>query len=200
MKNLTTCAILFLSFSSYAGPGTKILSINSKIFQKLAQHLPQSKTIMENKDATVIEVESHQVEEVSALIHKRLNRCGGFMVHKSLEEANKLLTNSKMVAIEPTAEYTINQQDIVQSMVDDIREENIRDTILKLTSFETRHYTSKGGIESSHMIKDMWQDLSKHRSDVKVEIYRHKHFPQPSVIMTLEGSEKSDEVIILGGH
>ncbi len=50
------------------------------------------------------------------------------------------------------------------------------------------------------MIKDLWQDLTNHRSDVKVEIFNHKHFPQPSVIMTLEGSEKSDEVIILGGH
>jgi bacterial leucyl aminopeptidase len=163
-------------------------------------HLPISKALIQNKDATVIEVEDHQVEEVSAVIHKRLNRCGGFMAHKSLEEANEIIVNSKFININPALEYTINQQDLVQSIVDDIREENIRQTILKLSSFETRHYTSKSGIESSHLIKDMWQDLSKHRSDVKVEIFRHKHFPQPSVIMTIEGSEKADEIIILGGH
>src|SRR5690606_16127671 len=42
--------------------------------------------------------------------------------------------------------------------------------------------------------------LTKHRSDVKVEYFKHPKWPQSSVILTLEGSEAADEIVLLGGH
>jgi leucyl aminopeptidase len=122
------------------------------------------------------------------------------MAHASLleaEESSKLLNQAP---IDPFVEYVINQQDTVQSMVDDVKEENIREMILKLSSYETRHYLSKSGVASSEYIKKSWANLSKHRSDAVVELVQHKGFPQPSIVMTLTGSEKPEEIIILGGH
>ncbi|MBA2403856.1 MAG: M20/M25/M40 family metallo-hydrolase, partial [Bdellovibrionales bacterium] len=201
MKKIITASLLLSTLSASAAPGSKFLSINSQIFEKIKHQLdskPQS--ISSNDKVTVIELKDSQVEEVSAIIHKRLNRCGGFMAHESLLEAQEGLKQSIQTPVDPSIEYTINQQETVQAMVSDIKEENIREMITNLSNFETRYYTSKTGVESSIYIQKTWAKLAKHRSDVKVELFQHKGFPQASIIMTILGSEKPDEIIILGGH
>lgn len=201
MKKILTASLLLTSLSVLATPGSKFLTINSKIFEKIKhQLLSQPTAITSSKDVTVIKLQDNQVEEVSLMIHKSLNRCGGFMAHDSLLEAQESSKNSKQAPIDPLIEYVINQQESVQGMVDEVKEENLRAMIVKLSSFETRHYTSKTGIESSEYIKKAWANLSKHRSDVKVELFKHKGFPQASIVMTILGSEKPEEIIILGGH
>jgi leucyl aminopeptidase len=195
-------AILVLTpFSVSAGPATKFLTINSRIFQKIKHQLSSNPvSLSATKDVTIIKLQENQVEEVSAIIHHQLKRCGGFMAHESLAMAQDLLLNNPQTVLDPFIEYVINQQDTVQKMVDDVKETKIRDMIINLTNFETRYYKSKSGVKAAEFIKQAWSDLSKHRSDVKVEIFQHKNFPQPSIIMTILGSEKPDEIIILGGH
>jgi leucyl aminopeptidase len=85
-------------------------------------------------------------------------------------------------------------------MVAQVEEPSIRSMIEKLSAFNTRFYKSDTGTKSSEFIRDTWADLSKHRSDVKVELYKHPSWPQASIIMTIEGSEKSEEIVIVGGH
>lgn len=201
MKKLLFTSLIISSFTAAAAPGNKFLSINSKVFNKIKQHLDfKPKTIVQNNDVAIVELPFEEIETVSKMVHKRLHRCGGFTAHNNFEEARESLDQPKESIIDPLVEYVINQQDTVQGLVDDVKEENIREMILKLSSFETRHYTSKSGIESSHFIRDHWAKLTKHRSDVKVELIKHKHFPQPSIVLTIEGSEKKDEIIVLGGH
>lgn len=201
MKKLITASLVLTSLSAAAAPGSRFLSINSKIFEKIKGHLnAETTTITQNDKVSIIEMPAEEVEEVSRLVHKRLNRCGGFMAHDSLEEARKNIKTPAKPLVDPLVEYVINQQSTVKGLVDDVKEENIREMVLKLSSYETRHYTSKSGIESSNYIRDYWAKLSKHRSDVKVELIKHKHFPQPSIVMTIKGSEKPEEIIVLGGH
>jgi leucyl aminopeptidase len=201
MKKILAASLVLTSLTAVAAPGSKFLTINSKIFAKIKHQLnSQPQAITSNKDVTVIKLMDNQVEEVSSMIHKSLNRCGGFMAHDSLAEAEASSRNLKPAAIDPLVEYVINQQESVQKMVDEVKEENIRAMISKLSSYETRHYTSKSGIASSEYIQKAWADLAKHRSDVKVELFKHKGFPQASIVMTIVGSEKPEEIIILGGH
>jgi leucyl aminopeptidase len=201
MKKIITAALVLSSFNTFAAPGSKFLAINSKIYNKIGHLLKNSPaTLSTNKDVTIIKVPDSQVEEVSAVIHKQLNRCGGFMAHDSLAQAQETFKNTNLATVDPLIEYVINQQGTVQEMVNDVKEINIREMIASLSNFETRFYTSKTGIESSEYIKKTWEKLSKHRSDVKVEMFKHKAFPQGSIIMTIVGYEKPEEVIILGGH
>jgi leucyl aminopeptidase len=88
----------------------------------------------------------------------------------------------------------------VAPLVAQVEEPSIRSMIEKLSNFNTRFYKSETGIKSSEFIRDTWSQLSKHRSDVKVELYKHSSWPQASIIMTIQGSEKSDEIVIVGGH
>ena len=201
MKKIITAALVLSSFNTFATPGSKFLAINSKIYEKIGHLLAnQPKTLSANKDVTIIKVPDNQVEEVSAIIHTQLKRCGGFMAHESLAQAQETFKNTNQAAVDPLIEYVLNQQDTVQKMVNDVREINIREMIAKLSGFESRFYTSKTGIESSEFIKKTWENMTKHRSDVKVEMFKHKSFPQGSIIMTIEGSEKPEEIIVLGGH
>lgn len=201
MKKIITASLILSSLSAAAAPGNRFLSINSKIFDQIKNHLNvESTTITQNEKVSIVEMPAEEVETVSRLVHKRLNRCGGFMAHESLEEAQKNLTTPVQPVVDPLIEYVINQKNIVHGLVNDVKEENIRKMVLELSGFETRHYTSKSGVASSQYIHNYWSKLSKHRSDVKVDLYKHKGFPQPSIIMTILGSEKPEEIIVLGGH
>lgn len=201
MKKLLTATLVLSTLSASAAPGSRFLSINSKIFNKIKQHMAiEPRAINQNENVSIIEMPADEVEEVSRLVHKRLNRCGGFTAHESLADAQKSLVLPAKPLVDPLLEYVINQQDIVQGLVDEVKEENIREMVLKLSSYETRHYTSKSGIEASGYIRDYWASLARHRSDVKVELIKHKHFPQPSIVMTIQGSTNPEEIIILGGH
>lgn len=182
------------------GAQEKFISINSSIFKTLESQMPDMELISSDKNATVLKVEQNQIEAVTNLIHTKLNRCGGFMAHESLLEAQKSAKKNPIAPIDPTIEYVINQQEVVAPLVDSIKEANIRSMILKLTSFGTRHYSTKEGIAASSFILEYWKRLSRNRSDVTLELIKHKYIRQPSVVMTILGSEKPDEIIILGGH
>lgn len=49
-------------------------------------------------------------------------------------------------------------------------------------------------------IKERWEEIAGSREDVSVEFYEHQGFPQPSVILTITGSEFPAEILVLGGH
>lgn len=202
MKRVLALSLIVLSFSSYSAPRSKFISINKNIFSKIKDILPQKQTLLHNHQATVVKLSEEEIVEVSAAIHKRLNRCGGFIAHESLVSAQKNINISQNAISEEAFlnEYVITQQDIVPSLLEDIQETNIRDMVQKLSSFETRLYVSEEGVASSEFIHQTWSDLTKHRSDVKVELYKHRDFPQASIIATIEGSERPDEIVILGGH
>lgn len=164
--------------------------------------MPDSSSIMSNGYLSVIKLKPAEVEKLSGLIHDKLGKCGGFKAHDSLDEAKAVLSpdKKKVLAKQFAMDYTIDQQDDIHPLIEQVSESNIAGTIIKLTSFQTRFYRSKHGVASSLYIKDMWSELSKHRSDVVVEAIYHPGVPQPSIIMTVEGSENPEEIVILGGH
>jgi leucyl aminopeptidase len=49
-------------------------------------------------------------------------------------------------------------------------------------------------------IRDLWLGYAAGRPDVTVELYFHSGTIQPSVILTIEGGELADEVVVLGAH
>ncbi|MBL6991915.1 MAG: M20/M25/M40 family metallo-hydrolase [Bacteriovoracaceae bacterium] len=95
-------------------------------------------------------------------------------------------------------DYKITQQDQVKSWIEQVSEPHIANTIKHLTSYRTRYYKAPEGVEAMKWIASSWRSLLTKRSDVKVELYDHKIFPQPSVILTIQGD--SNDLIILGGH
>jgi len=179
------------------------ITIGTDFTQSSEKSLFNVADIIQNKDISVIKVDKKELYKLSAHMHDSFHRCGGYVVHESRDKAiESLFDDSKrsLAANGLFVDYSITMQTFVEPMVKKVEEEKIRDVIKSLSAFKNRFYKSPHGVKSSNWIKDKWADLSSHRTDVTIEAYDHKKWPQPTIIMTVEGSELADEILIIGGH
>lgn len=204
MNKLIGLMALTLTIGVYAGPKDVWLSVDNQVLEKIRPKLNKSvQSFYNNEGASVIKVSQKEVEEISHVIHDELHRCGGFIAHESFEEAHEALSSQGEMYFAQKAifsEYSIDQQSIVAPLMNEVKEQTIREMIIKLSDFETRYYKSSTGVKSSEFIRDTWVNLTKHRSDVKVELVKHANWPQASIVMTITGEERPDEIVIVGGH
>lgn len=204
MKKIIALLTLTLASASFAAPKAQWLTVDNNVLAKVQPKFNKSlKSLYSAQGATVVQLNQAEIEQLSAVIHDELHRCGGFITHDSFEEARDALSfQGDMYFAKKAifADYSIDQSALVVPMVAAVTEPSIREMILKLSEFNTRYYKSETGIKSSEFIRDTWANLAKHRNDVKVELFKHPNWPQASIIMTIQGSEKADEIVILGGH
>lgn len=204
MKKTIGLLALALSTAAVAAPKAQWLTVDNDILAKIRPKLDKSvQTLFSSQGASVVKLDQREVEKLSHLIHHDLHRCGGFIAHESYEEAREAIAfqgESYFAKSAIFADYSIDQQSAVAPMVAEVADVNIEAMIRKLSDFKTRYYKSDTGVKSSEFIRDTWAALAKSRNDVKVELLSHRSWPQASIVMTIEGSEKSDEIVIIGGH
>lgn len=193
-------ALMMMQVSAFAKP--QFVTVGSDALTKLNKSF-KSKSFESNNGVSILEIDSSEIESLSHFMHEEFHRCGGFVTHDSLDDARNSLANLDKALSVTKAQldsYTIDQQDVVHEMLKGVNEFSIRSVISKLESFHNRYYKADSGVESSTWIKDHWQSIISNRSDAKVELFKHRNWPQPSVILTIEGSEAPDEIIVIGGH
>ncbi|MBI2519345.1 MAG: M20/M25/M40 family metallo-hydrolase [Bdellovibrio sp.] len=165
-------------------------------------HDPSEKQEFSN-GITVMKVRESELHQIGHLMHDKFHRCGGFIGHETLAEALEWANNegerfhAKSMNF---ADYSINQGESVRALLTELSAPNIASTIQKLSSFKNRYYKSQTGQDSQKLVKETWETLVQGRTDAKVEFFRHSGWPQPSVVLTLTGSETPEEIIVLGGH
>ncbi|MDC1174056.1 M20/M25/M40 family metallo-hydrolase [Bacteriovoracaceae bacterium] len=150
---------------------------------------------------TVMKIKESDIGAMSHLMHEDFNRCGGFVAHESEEEAYKELNSGAERLFAEKAvlvDYTIDQNDLVKSAIEQVNEFKMRSTIEKLSSFKNRYYKSSTGVDSSKWILSKWNELAGSRTDAKAFEFKHNRWPQPTVILEIKG--KSEDVVIIGGH
>ena len=158
------------------------------------------------KPLVVSRLQAHDLEDASHRIHDRERRCGGYFSFPTLAAADAFLRQDRsMHAMHAQAavDYTIDQQARVEAWMAQVDEPAIRDTILHLsTNWPNRYYQSAHGNDSAEWIHDVWLALGAGRSDVHAELFRNclACGLQPSVILTIEGTDRPDEIVVLGGH
>ncbi len=201
-SSLTVFAALTLSLNAYAGPVW--LTMSSAVLSGIQSTLPKNALVLEHKDNTsLIQVQDADVSKISGTIHQKLKRCGGFSAHSNFADGKDGLSKFAFWNRRKNLEfssYEVDKHDITQPMIDDVSEDEIRAMILSLSSFKNRGHKSASGVESTQSIKDKWAELSQGRSDISIESFKHKDFPQPSLILTIEGSTAKEEIVILGAH
>lgn len=147
---------------------------------------------------------AHQLGELSAFVHRSENRCGGFFAFDTRAEAEAFVRNdrsARALAQPLAASYTIDNQATVDPWIPQASEQNIYDTIEHLSGYLNRYYASSTGQSSAEWIRDTWQSLAAGRGDASTELFScGSCSTQPSVILTVQGSELPDEVVVLGAH
>ena len=203
LKGIMIAGVLSMGMA-VAAPGDFVyLTIGSDAVSGANKSLNSTKEIASADGISVVKVRKADIEKLSHLMHEKFNRCAGFVAHDSLEEAQAVLNNNMIRKFSKSMRflnYSIDQQERVEGMVAQTSEFSIRTVIEKLSSYHNRYYKADTGVQSQAWLKSKWEELSKGRSDVSVEYFQHSAWPQPSLIMTIEGNSMKDEIVVIGGH
>ena len=153
----------------------------------------------------LVEVTAEQQHQLIDHVHQQESRCGGYFAFDSEAAAEEFLANeSALVAtIAPArASYVIDNSATVTPWLAQVDESRIRATITHLSSYQNRYYQSTHGYDAAVWIRDTWLALGQGRSDVSVELFTDctNCSTQPSVILTVQGNELANEVVVVGAH
>jgi leucyl aminopeptidase len=203
------CALLFSTSHWLPVSSVQAVETAKKMYITLGSDIWSDRDkAMENRfnfvqgdsNATILEVSELDLPRLSHLIHEKYNRCGGFMAHNSLEDAQETLAmfNQKDRKEIPVT-YAINYVDTVKPLVAQVSESEIKATIEKLATYQNRFYQSATGVAAAQFIKERWEGLSSNFANRTAKLFPHS-FKQPSVIVEIPGTEKPEEIVIVGGH
>ena len=153
----------------------------------------------------IADLRAHQLADFSRHVHEKEHRCGGYFAFDTRAEAERFVRGDASVrgtTAQFLPSYTIDNHAVVSRWLRHVREANIRNTILHLsTAYPNRYFASNHGRNAALWIRDHWSSLARGRSDVSVELFAcGMCSTQPSVILTIQGNELADEIVVLGGH
>jgi leucyl aminopeptidase len=164
---------------------------------------PSIQSISSKEGVNIYKMASSDVATFSEMLHENNKKCGGYTSHTSLAAAESALAQVQASNADTliATSYSINNAINVTPMVAAVNATNIAMTIEHLsTSYANRFYTTTSGVTSAQWIHDNWANIAAARSDISVEYYEHASWDQPSVIVTITGTDDPLEVVVLGAH
>lgn len=206
MKILTIWAAAFFLMGCEANKFAEqdaFLVTDDEAFSKLKSFYGDDIQAMSSSEGqTLFHAEGDKIRDISFQMHGLTDRCGGFFAFDTEEEAlGGIIPRRRRGQLRhPQINYDITLEEEVTKLVDDVNANNIANTIAKLSSYTNRYYRSQTGVDSQNFLKKTWEDLNKRGSDFTVEFFEHSSWPQPSLMATWTGSEKPEEIVVLGGH
>ncbi len=203
MRNKILSGLLFpLILSSAVSAKDVYITMGKDALQfqssKFGQRL---ELVQENEDIVLVKIDEEALPYVSYFMHDEFNRCGGFVFHESEQDAvETLLADDKRAFAKSSYSsfYQVDNEKVVRDAIAQVDAAKIKKTIEELSGFNNRYYQSDTGVEAAKWIQKEWKALSSHRNDVTVELFEHRSWSQPSVIMTIKG--QTDDIVVVGGH
>ena len=187
-------------------PPAWVLTSADSLRNSPLRHLPAS----ERRDSLgtalkLLELDTAQQHLLTGHLHHHEGRCGGYFAFESLAEAEDFLARERSLQalLAPAGSgYTIDNAATIEPWFPQVAEANIRATIEHLSSYQNRYYASPHGLDAALWIHDRWAGLAAGRSDVQAELFTACTLcsTQPSVILTVTGTELPDEVVVVGAH
>ncbi|MFD0739910.1 M20/M25/M40 family metallo-hydrolase [Lysobacter koreensis] len=156
-------------------------------------------------ELVLAQVLAHQLTDISHRVHEDRKQCGGYFAFASRAQADAFIRSERAaqaVASTTTLAYTIDNQATVSPWLPQVSASNIFTTIDHLQGYQNRYYASTTGQQAAEWIRSTWQNLGAGRSDVSSELFTacSNCSTQPSVILTIQGAELPNEIVVLGGH
>lgn len=209
---LFSASTLLLTQPSYAQDTESVWvtidPVAAKHYKQVQNSLKPNDELLSIQDTTLqtvnlLKIRPANIAHLSEFMHDNYHRCGGFVAHDSLIEANEYtqqlaaVQNQNLSALAAT--YSIDNPQTTQQLINSISPNNLTNTVNSMSSFYNRYYTAQTGVDASQWLKDYWQQLAATRNDINVEYFTHS-WAQSSVIVTIAGDEEADEIVIIGGH
>jgi leucyl aminopeptidase len=148
----------------------------------------------------LVKIDDADLPALAGTLHRALRHCGGFMYHDSEAEGRSALDGALLSVTATRPSYAIGNAALVKPTLAQMDDKRIGDTIVKLSGFPNRYFNSEHGKAASDWLRARWAELGARHPGVTVAHYAHKGYGQPSVIATIAGSDKAEQVIVLGAH
>ncbi len=160
----------------------------------------QKQSVNKSSDAiSIVNIPEKNLLSLSQYMHDNHRRCGGYVWHKSLEDAQAFLSGFKK-STEKRADFTIDNAQVVNALLSQMSTSNMSATVQNMGSYNNRYYSQNSGAEAAGWLKTHWENIVGERSDINVSFFEHVGWAQPSVIATVTGTSKPEEVVVIGGH
>ncbi|NMH64479.1 M20/M25/M40 family metallo-hydrolase [Shewanella salipaludis] len=160
--------------------------------------IPEQMNALMPQQRLIARVPEQAILKLSTLMHEQHNRCGGFTVHESQQQA--LLASQLPISLAQFNPPEIGQQQKVTTAIAAVSGDNIITTIGAMSNFTNRYYTSSHGQNAAIWLADEWTSMVQGYSWASVSRYDHSAWGQDSVVLTLQGSSQAQEIVVLGGH
>jgi len=163
------------------------------------EFLFNSVTKANSKGISVAQINERDLNKLSRAMHHTHNRCGGYMVHDTLQSALIEQQQSRVAANFVSSAFTEGTR--VNNLVPNLAANNIVDTINYLsTTFTNRYYTTSGGTNASNGLKARWENIVAGIPWAQVNQISHSGYGQQSVEVVLTGAVKPQDIVVIGGH
>lgn len=153
--------------------------------------------VLSDAASAVYKVRPDMLPVLSEFMHDNFHRCGGFFASRTAKQAQATMKAQSRAASGP---YTLDQQAVATPMVARVTEAGMRGTITTLAAYNNRYYAADSGVQAAQWIKSRWETLAAGIPGASAALVRHDGWKQPSVVLTIPGSEKPEEIVVLGGH
>ena len=156
---------------------------------------------------------TEQQIRLSALAHER-GSCAGFeeLPDAQIADNNLVLNNvfgelasqelrnrRFQTALNPLSER--QAQPSVTAAVNSVSEENLRSHVEFLSKYETRDNRGSSANEPIEAFKSRIEEVLKDaKVPYKIDLISHQRTPQKSIRVSLTGSERPSEIVVIGGH
>lgn len=171
---------------------------------KLKENHPNDVKIIKSvNEYSAVMLNEHSAEE---LHHTGLRHGPGYFYEVSEKDALKAIEQivsikqKKAFSAKRAVAFEITQDQLVNQSLGLVNNSNIDRQIRELENYGTRYHTKSSAKKASTDLKAKWEGLAGNRSDVSVRLVNHSGTSMPSVIMTITGTEKPNEYVVLGGH
>lgn len=148
----------------------------------------------------VVHVSAFERDQLAQAVHVTLHRCAGFVAHDSLADALAVLAPAAGGFTPTRPDYAIAHAERVTPMLAAVSNARIGADIQTLAAFHNRYYYSSWGTQSADWLAQYWETIAAGRSDVQVtKVYRGSD-AMPSVVLTVQGSDLTEQILVLGAH
>lgn len=98
------------------------------------------------------------------------------------------------------APKVLTQKSILSLLLPKIQPERMLNIIKTLSNYENRYCQSNNGVKASEYLYNYAKNITKDKTSVSVSYFKHKDFPQQSVIISVKGTEIPEEIVIYCAH
>jgi leucyl aminopeptidase len=184
------------NLSSLTEENLYVVSLNT--FEDIKSELEDvSKVYLyEEMDFALVEPKQGKLQSLAELIHSKNQACGSLV---GIDESSEVLSLAPQ-SVTPIIDVK-SKQSIVEQAIGSVSSQKIKAIISGMESMGTRYHSSKTGKEVPNYLAEKYRNLiPSNRKDVSIELVDVRRSPQKNIVVRIEGSERPEEVVVLGSH